>query len=262
MTYYSDTKMRLISHFDNGFPNFVAVPITVGLNRYGGRTRRDLTLYVQARDRASYDDTVDQVRGALWCDLGWALSYVGLIFALGPGLGLYGVGLAQLLACAVQLSLAIALSKLPGAPGDVARVSWKLLLAGGTAFLVRERVELTDEFAQGFGPGGALQRAEVHLAQISSDTLGRDPPALGDPVARQGEHPNQTEHQQGVPQGPMTRMEHGRNLVRRPRQGKGECGLQQVGRQLREFGNVTPLVSVEGNEIGGVSDRMSGRTAR
>lgn len=48
-----------------GADNFVAVPITVGLNRYGGRTRRDLTIYVQARDRASYDDTVDQVRGVL-----------------------------------------------------------------------------------------------------------------------------------------------------------------------------------------------------
>jgi len=78
---------------------------------------------------------VDQVRGALWCDLGWALCYVALIFALAPGLGLYGVGLAQLLACAVQLVLAIALSKLPGAPGDVARLGWKLLLSGAAAFL-------------------------------------------------------------------------------------------------------------------------------
>ena len=78
---------------------------------------------------------VDQVRGALWCDLGWALCYVALIFALAPGLGVYGVGLAQLLACAVQLVLAIALSKLPGAPGDVARLGWKLLLSGAAAFL-------------------------------------------------------------------------------------------------------------------------------
>jgi putative ABC transport system permease protein len=48
-----------------GADNFIAVPITVGLDRYGSRTRRDLTIYVQARDQASYDDTMDQVRGVL-----------------------------------------------------------------------------------------------------------------------------------------------------------------------------------------------------
>jgi putative ABC transport system permease protein len=48
-----------------GADNFIAVPITVGLNRYGGYNRRDLSIYVQARDQATYDDTVDQVRGIL-----------------------------------------------------------------------------------------------------------------------------------------------------------------------------------------------------
>jgi putative ABC transport system permease protein len=48
-----------------GADNFIAVPITVGFSRYGGLTRRNLMLYVQARDQASYDDTVDQVRGVL-----------------------------------------------------------------------------------------------------------------------------------------------------------------------------------------------------
>lgn len=78
---------------------------------------------------------VDQVRGALWCDLGWALCYVGFIFALASPLGLYGVGIAQLLACAVQLALALALSRLPGAAGEVAGLAWKLLVAGAAAFL-------------------------------------------------------------------------------------------------------------------------------
>jgi putative ABC transport system permease protein len=44
--------------------NFAVVPITTGLNR-SGRWWRSLTIYVQARDRASYEDTVEQVRGIL-----------------------------------------------------------------------------------------------------------------------------------------------------------------------------------------------------
>ena len=48
-----------------GQDNFVAIPITLGLNRYGGGWWRSLTLLVQARDQASYDDCVEQVRGIL-----------------------------------------------------------------------------------------------------------------------------------------------------------------------------------------------------
>jgi putative ABC transport system permease protein len=44
--------------------NFAVIPITVGLNRFG-RMRRSLSILVQARDAASYDDTVEQVRGVL-----------------------------------------------------------------------------------------------------------------------------------------------------------------------------------------------------
>jgi len=44
--------------------NFAIVPISTGLNRFG-RWNRSLTLFVQARDQASYDDTVEQVRGLL-----------------------------------------------------------------------------------------------------------------------------------------------------------------------------------------------------
>lgn len=54
------------SSIGEGQDNFVAVPITLGLNRYGGAgTWRSLTLLVQARDQASYDDCVEQVRGIL-----------------------------------------------------------------------------------------------------------------------------------------------------------------------------------------------------
>jgi len=44
--------------------NFAIVPITGGLNRFG-RWRRSLNLLVQARNQASYDDTVEEVRGIL-----------------------------------------------------------------------------------------------------------------------------------------------------------------------------------------------------
>ena len=54
------------SSMGEGQDNFVAVPITLGLNRYGGAgTWRSLTLLVQARDQTSYDDCVEQVRGIL-----------------------------------------------------------------------------------------------------------------------------------------------------------------------------------------------------
>ena len=44
--------------------NFAVIPITTALNRYG-RYWRSLSILVQARDRESYDDTVEQVRGIL-----------------------------------------------------------------------------------------------------------------------------------------------------------------------------------------------------
>jgi putative ABC transport system permease protein len=44
--------------------NFAVVPITTGMNRYG-RWYRSLNILVQARDRASYDETVEEVTGAL-----------------------------------------------------------------------------------------------------------------------------------------------------------------------------------------------------
>jgi putative ABC transport system permease protein len=43
--------------------NFAVVPVTAGLNRFG--RRRSLSILVQARNQASYDDTVEQVRGIL-----------------------------------------------------------------------------------------------------------------------------------------------------------------------------------------------------
>ena len=44
--------------------NFVIIPLTTGLNRYGS-WRCSLTILVQARDKESYEDCVEQVRGIM-----------------------------------------------------------------------------------------------------------------------------------------------------------------------------------------------------
>jgi putative ABC transport system permease protein len=44
--------------------NFAVVPLTTGQNRFG-RWGRSLNILVQARNQASYDDTVEQVRGIM-----------------------------------------------------------------------------------------------------------------------------------------------------------------------------------------------------
>jgi hypothetical protein len=44
--------------------DFAIIPITTALNRYG-RWWDDMTILVQARDGASYDDCIEQVRGIL-----------------------------------------------------------------------------------------------------------------------------------------------------------------------------------------------------
>jgi len=44
--------------------NFAVVPVTTGLNRFG-RWNRSLNILVQAKNRDSYEDTVEQVRGIL-----------------------------------------------------------------------------------------------------------------------------------------------------------------------------------------------------
>jgi len=47
-----------------GQDNFMAVPLTTGLNRYG-HPWRSLTILVQARSQTAFDDTIEQVRGVL-----------------------------------------------------------------------------------------------------------------------------------------------------------------------------------------------------
>ncbi|UCG52875.1 MAG: lipopolysaccharide biosynthesis protein [Candidatus Latescibacterota bacterium] len=77
----------------------------------------------------------DQVRGALLCDLGWAVSYVSLILVLSPPFGLVGVGSAQLVACLAQLLLALKVSNLPIDARSVGLLVSKLIAAGAVAFM-------------------------------------------------------------------------------------------------------------------------------
>ena len=45
--------------------NFVIIPITTGLTRFGGNQWRSLSLFVQAHSQAEMEDTMEQVRGIL-----------------------------------------------------------------------------------------------------------------------------------------------------------------------------------------------------
>ena len=45
--------------------NFAVIPITTGINRYEDKRWLNLTILVQARSAADYDDTVEQVRGIM-----------------------------------------------------------------------------------------------------------------------------------------------------------------------------------------------------
>jgi putative ABC transport system permease protein len=45
--------------------NFIIIPITTGLNRFGGAQWRSLALYVQAHSQADMEETIEQVRGVL-----------------------------------------------------------------------------------------------------------------------------------------------------------------------------------------------------
>jgi len=45
--------------------NFAIIPITTGLNRYGGSWWRSLNILVQARDRESYDACMDEAQGVM-----------------------------------------------------------------------------------------------------------------------------------------------------------------------------------------------------
>jgi O-antigen/teichoic acid export membrane protein len=77
----------------------------------------------------------DQVRGAFYCDLAWAVVYIGLLFALGIPFGIIGLGLAQVLACAVQLLLALLISNLNLRYGFIIGLAAKLTAGGIAAFL-------------------------------------------------------------------------------------------------------------------------------
>jgi O-antigen/teichoic acid export membrane protein len=77
---------------------------------------------------------LDQVRRALYCDLAWAATYVVLLLFLGGAWGLVGVGAAQVFASAVQLALALSLSRFVPAMGTVMAVVTRSAIAGVVAF--------------------------------------------------------------------------------------------------------------------------------
>jgi O-antigen/teichoic acid export membrane protein len=95
---------------------------------------------------------LDRVRLALFCDLVWAVLYVGLLFVLCARFGLIGAGLAQLVAGLAQLSLAARLSRPPVKLRFVAGLSARLF---GSAALVFAPL-LVIEMVAGWGSFGLM----------------------------------------------------------------------------------------------------------
>jgi O-antigen/teichoic acid export membrane protein len=71
----------------------------------------------------------DRVGSALRVDLAWAVAYVALVLVLGATMGLIGIGLANLAACLLQLSVAVRLCGLDGGGRLIGGVFWKSLAA-------------------------------------------------------------------------------------------------------------------------------------
>jgi O-antigen/teichoic acid export membrane protein len=103
---------------------------------------------------------LDQIRGAFYCDLVWALSYVTMLFVLGSAWGVVGVGVAHLGACLLQSSLAVRISKLELGRDFFLPMIGKLAVSAA-GFLVSCMIL---HFAGSrFAFGGALTAAKVVL---------------------------------------------------------------------------------------------------
>jgi O-antigen/teichoic acid export membrane protein len=76
----------------------------------------------------------DRVRGALYCDLAWAVVYVCLLVTLSHRMGIIGAGLAQLFACVSQLFLATRLSHLPMRTGFAVDLLLRLGVCAAASF--------------------------------------------------------------------------------------------------------------------------------
>jgi len=77
---------------------------------------------------------LDQVRGALYCDLAWAVAYVLLLLQLGGTYGLVGVGVAQVSASSIQLVMALSLSRVRPGLKAILKIASSCVLGGAAAF--------------------------------------------------------------------------------------------------------------------------------
>jgi len=102
---------------------------------------------------------LDQVRRALYCDLVWAATYVTALLVLGHRFGLVGAGLAQGVACVLQLTLAGALTRMRLVPLAV-----PALLRGALACAVA----YAPAAAAAWLPGPALLRVSVRVLLVAA----------------------------------------------------------------------------------------------
>lgn len=77
---------------------------------------------------------LDGVRAALVCDLAWACVYLTLLLALAGPLGVIGAGVAQFIACVVQLVVAIRLAAVKPRAVDALATLSKTVVCAAIAF--------------------------------------------------------------------------------------------------------------------------------
>jgi O-antigen/teichoic acid export membrane protein len=76
----------------------------------------------------------DGVRAALACDLAWACTYLALLLVLAARIGVVGAGVAQLVACVVQLALAARLATVKPTVAEALSSLGKALVCAALAF--------------------------------------------------------------------------------------------------------------------------------
>lgn len=120
---YADDLIRLASN-----ENFLGARTTLWL------MAASIPLSAMTAPMTGIMKALDGVRRALACDLAWACVYIILLVMLAAAFGVVGAGIAQLAACAVQLTLAMRLSPVRPRAREAAAVVGKSLVSAGIAF--------------------------------------------------------------------------------------------------------------------------------
>lgn len=108
---------------------------------------------------------IDQVRGALYCDIAWAGVYLTLLFLFGARYGIMGVGIAHICACLAQLLLSLSISRLRLGAGFILGLGVRLVVSGAVACVPASLLRLVAGQA---GASPAYIAAKIVLAMAGA----------------------------------------------------------------------------------------------